>query len=52
MAGKEFHTLEVLGMKDDLWARVRGLQTNNGMRYYRLAYKPREQTLTCVCFYT
>ena len=23
--GKEFHSWEVLGMKDDLWARVRGL---------------------------
>ena len=25
MEGKEFHSGEVLGMKDDLWARVCGL---------------------------
>ena len=25
MEGEEFHSREVLGMKDDLWARVRGL---------------------------
>ena len=25
MEGKEFHSGEVLGMKDDLWARVGGL---------------------------
>ena len=25
MEGKEFQSSEVLGMKDDLWARVRGL---------------------------
>ena len=25
MGGNEFHSLEVLGMKDDLGARVRGL---------------------------